>query len=60
MTITYRPADETLCFYELSFAEFRKHVEDKTLPNLEPIDNDPTSKNLGTTINRELRRCYGF
>lgn len=60
VTITYRPADDSLCFYELSFAEFRKHVEDKTLPSVEVVDNDPTSKNLGTTINRELRSVFGF
>lgn len=60
VTITYRPADKTMCFYEFGFAEFRKHVENKTLPNLDVIDIDPTSKYLGNEINRELRMYYGF
>ena len=60
VTITYRPADRSLCFYEFGFAEFRKHVEDKTLPNIEVVDLDPSDKWIGNKINKELRTIYGF
>lgn len=60
VTITYRPSDSSLCFYEFGFAKFRKHVEEKTLPNIEPINVSKEDKWLGSVIVRELVACYGF
>lgn len=60
VTITYRPSDSTLCFYEFGFAQFRKHVEEKSLPSVEVVDLDPSDKWIGNKINKELRTIYGF
>ena len=57
-TVTYRPADRSLCVYEFGFAEFRKHVEASTLPNLEVYDVPDTDKYVGNAVNRILRQIY--
>ena len=54
MVITYRLRDRTLCFYEMSFAEFKQHVEASTLPNVDVVDIPDTEKYIGNAIFREL------
>lgn len=54
VTITYRPRDRSLCFYELSFAEFKAAVVAKTLPNVDVVDLPDTDKYIGNAIFREL------
>ena len=58
VTVTYRPSDRSLCVYEFGFAEFKQHVANKTLPNLEVYDVPQTDKYIGNAVNRVLRQIY--
>lgn len=49
-TVTFRPADRSLCFYDFSFEEFKKHVSEGTLPNLDIIVVPDTEKWIGNYV----------
>lgn len=57
-TVTYRPSDRSLCVYEFGFAEFKQHVANKTLPNIDVYDVPETDKWVGNEIDRVLRQIY--
>ena len=48
--VTYRPSDHTLCFYNFSFEEFKKRVQEGTLPNLDIIQVPDNEKWIGNTV----------
>ena len=54
MVITYRKSDQTLSFYEMSFADFRKRVESQTLPSIDVLDIPETDKYIGNVVYRVL------
>lgn len=54
VTITYRPSDRTLCFYEFGFDVFKEHVKMGTLPYVEVVDVPDYDKHFGNTILAEL------
>lgn len=49
-TVTFRPADRTLCFYDFSFEEFKKRVVEGTLPNLDVMTVPDTEKWIGNCV----------
>lgn len=55
VVVTYRQRDRTLCFYEMSFAEFKQHVEASTLPNVDVVEIPETDKYIGNAIWREFK-----
>lgn len=60
VTITYRPSDSSLCFYEFGFSEFKQRVLDNILPNLDVVTVPPTDKWVGNVVVAELVGCYGY
>ena len=52
--ITYRKSDRTLSFYEMSFADFRKKVESRSLPSVEVLVIPETDKYIGNAVYRTL------
>lgn len=55
VTITYRPFDQSLCFYPFGFDVFKEHIKMGTLPHAEAVDIPENSKYIGSTILAELR-----
>ena len=55
VTITYRPFDQSLCFYPFGFDVFKEHIKMGTLPHAEVVDIPENSKYIGSTILAELR-----
>lgn len=53
--VTYRPADKTIGVHEMSFAEFKRLWDEKSLPYSEAIDVPESDKYIGNVIWRELR-----
>lgn len=51
---TYRSADHTLTLHEMSFAEFKRRWDERTLPHSEPIDIPETDKYIGNVLWRML------
>lgn len=49
-TVTFRPADRTLCFYDFSFEEFKKRVQAGTLPDLDVFMVPDTEKWIGNYV----------
>ena len=54
--VTYRPSDRTLSGYEMSFADFRKLVESRSLPSVDVLDVPETDKYIGNAIYRTLSK----
>ena len=54
--VTYRPSDRTLSVYEMSFADFRKLVESRSLPSVDVLDVPETDKYIGNAIYRTLSK----
>ena len=52
--VTYRPSDRTLSVYEMSFADFRKLVESRSLPSVDVLDVPETDKYIGNAVYRML------
>ena len=50
VTITYRPGDQSLCFYPFGFDVFKEHIKLGTLPNLEIVSMPDYDKYIGNTI----------
>ena len=54
--VTYRPSDRTLSVYEMSFADFRKLVESRSLPSVDVLDVPETDKYIGNAVYRMLSK----
>jgi len=52
--VTYRKSDHSVALFNLSFAEFKQHWIDKTLPFEEPLNVPDTDKYIGNQIWRYL------
>ncbi len=53
--VTYRPADKTIGVHQMSFDEFKRRWDEKSLPFSEAVDVPETDKYIGNVIWRELR-----